>query len=161
MKDLLEILLGDEWRRKISEQAAFSHVTVNLTEAKTQAIYSPFYCSKCCQLLRTKEELNEHAFKFHPQLVKREEFGELTVDKLKQQLLNKLGSCEFGQKILSAVSDHFDNLTEQITPLCITNTMLAHPDRPDRLARFDFSNLPRFDDVAVEILERREQQQEL
>jgi hypothetical protein len=158
IKDILNIILSQNWRARISEEVAISIVKINISDAKMKAIYAPFFCSACTLLLRTKEEVTNHAFRFHPQYVKRGEHGPLTIEKLKKSAMRNIADSELGQTFLSLGTGHYEDLSNEVLPLALQSTILAHPDNPGRQAHFDFSRIRRFDDLAPEILAREEEQ---
>jgi hypothetical protein len=158
IKDILNIILSQDWRARISEEVAISIVKVNISDAKLKAIYAPYFCSACTLLLRTQEEVTNHAFRFHPQYVKRGEHGPLTIEKLKNSAMRNIADSELGQTVLSLGTGHYENVSNQVLPLALQMTYLAHPDNPDQQAPFDFSRIRRFDDLAPEILAREEEQ---
>ena len=115
---------------------------------------SKFFCSKCSQLVTNKEDLFNHVFLHHRDLIKPAEIGLPNSDKLKNQILQFIGDTPAGQKLLTAFSSFHVRLTTQIAGMSLGFVELFNRDQPARTARFDFRQLEDFDTVADQIVHR-------
>ena len=158
IKDFAVHILGPDWETQISESTLVTLFKLKITNSKLVAMQSKFFCSKCSQMILNKEELFEHVFIHHRDLIKPAEFGLPSTDKIRSQILNFFGDTPAGQKFMTAFSSLNQHLTDRFKGMAVRVVEFFYENDPQNTLTYDFQTLPDFDDVAVQILDRQENQ---
>jgi hypothetical protein len=158
IKDFAVHILGPDWDTEISETTLVTLFKLKITDSKLTAMNSKFFCSKCSELILNKEELYNHVFLHHRDLIKQAEFGLPSTDKIRSQILNFFGDSPAGQKFLTLYSSLNEQLTDRFKGMSVRAVEFFRQNDPQNTVTLDIQTLPDFDDVAVQILDRQENQ---
>jgi hypothetical protein len=156
IKDFAAHILGPDWDTEISESTFVTLFKLKITDSKLAAMKSKFFCSKCSEMILNKEELFNHVFLHHRDLIKPAEFGLPSTDKIRSQVLNFFGDTPAGQKFLTLYSSLNVQLTNRFKGMAVRVVEFFNEDDPQRTVTYDFQNLENFDDVAAQLLARQE-----